>query len=191
MQVMSLCRSEDLGVTVQDIIQCKSIVQLAERVTLPEIPTYEEEIFDIAFDLSPIQKLYFECVGDNWSHFNQSVALRLTTKHKPEEVDNAIQLLVKSHSMLRARFEKNKFGIWQQRVPLNSTRSYYYNHRISKSDDIPTIIAETQKRLDIQNGPTFAVNYFDDEESDSQVVSLVAHHLVSCPTCESLHIPLK
>jgi hypothetical protein len=108
MQVMSASRSKDLGITVQDIIQSKSISQLAERVTVREKLVYEEEDVNISFDLSPIQKMYFECVGDKWAHFNQSLLLQSAKKFSLGEVRQALDTIVKAHSMLRARFSRNE-----------------------------------------------------------------------------------
>lgn len=86
----------------------KSIAQLALKVTLPESQDHHEEELDSLFDLSPIQKLYFKCVGENFNHFNQSVRVRLTRNTTPERMAFAVESLVLSHSMLRARFFKNE-----------------------------------------------------------------------------------
>jgi len=77
MQVMSSCRSAGLGVTVQDIIRSKSISELALCVTLPKEISNSSEITDEAFELSPIQSLFFECVGEKRQQFNQSLMLRV------------------------------------------------------------------------------------------------------------------
>ena len=178
MQVMSRCRADGLGVTVQDIIQSKSISQLALRVTLPEQVSYEEEAVDQIFDLSPMQALYFDCVGDKWAHFNQSVLVRLAHKTSPEELAFAIDTIVKTHSMLRARFGKSDAGIWKQRVIPDVSASYRYNVRTVSTDSIQSLVEDSQRSLDIQAGPTFAVDLLNMKEDEHQLVLFVAHHLI-------------
>jgi len=178
MQVMSKCRAQDLGVTVQDIIQSKSISELAQRVTLPEKLCYEAEELDTPFDLSPMQRLYFECVGDKWAHFNQSVLLRLSRNMSSEDLEHAIDAIVQSHSMLRARFSRNEAGVWQQRIILDSKSSYRFATQTTVEGNLGSIIEESQNILDIENGPAFAVDLLNIEGDDQQFIAIVAHHLV-------------
>ncbi|RDL40220.1 uncharacterized protein BP5553_00199 [Venustampulla echinocandica] len=179
MQVMSTCRAENLGVTVRDIIRSKSISQLALLVTLPEVEQSSiEEQLESLFDLSPIQKLYFECVGSKWAHFNQSVMVRLARRIETKELALAIESIMLSHSMLRARFSKNEAGEWQQRIMQNVSNAYRFNVITTTTDKVASVVEASQKGLDIQNGPTFAVDLFEIENEDYQLVSLVAHHLV-------------
>lgn len=178
MQVMSSCRSAGLGLTVQDIIQSKSISGLALRVTLPEEMPNAPEIIEEAFDLSPIQSLFFECVGDRWSHFNQSVMVRLATSINAERVLLAIQTVVTAHSMLRARFSKNSFGIWQQRISSDASTSHRFDVRTIERDEVSTLVKESQESLDIENGPVFAVDLLAVEGETTWLLLIVAHHLV-------------
>jgi len=175
---MSSCRAQDLGVTVQDIIQSKSIAQLAQCVTLPEITSYEDEVVNIPFDLSPIQKLYFKCVGDNKDHFNQSVMLRFSRKISKDAVISALNSIVEAHSMLRARFANNEAGIWQQRILSDVQSSYRFGAHNTNINNVASVVEQSQKGLDIQNGPVFAVDLLDIQEEDQQFILLVAHHLV-------------
>lgn len=178
MQVMSNCRAAGLGVTVQDIIQSKSISQLALRVTLPQEILNESEMIDTAFDLSPIQALYFECVGDKWRHFNQSVVLRLAETLDPKLVGLAIKTVVNSHSMLRARFSRNEHGIWQQRICPEDSSSHRFEVRTARSEQISSLVKESQESLDIENGPVFIADLLSVEGQKTQFLSVVAHHLV-------------
>ena len=178
MQVMSSCRAQDLGVTVQEIIQSKSITQLAQRVTLPEVTSHEDEMTDVPFDLSPIQKLYFECIGNNKNHFNQSVILRFSRKIEEDSVISALNAIVEAHSMLRARFTTNETGIWQQRVLSEVQSSYRYGTQITNMTNVSDVIERSQKGLDIQSGPVFAADLLNIQDENQQLILLVAHHLV-------------
>jgi len=174
---MTLTTKLDLGVTVRDIIQSKSISQLAQRVTLPEKIDYAEDV-DTPFDLSPIQKLYFECVGEKWAHFNQSVLLRLSKEKSLGEITSALDSIVKAHSMLRARFRRNDVGIWTQRIGSDIKNSYRFEQKLTTLDQLHSLVKNSQETLDVENGPVFAVSLFEIEDTDQQAISLVAHHLV-------------
>lgn len=177
MQVMARCRSEGMGVTVQDIIRSKSISDLASRVSLPDQVTYEGEDAH-EFDLSPIQQLYFSCVGSNWAQFNQSVLLRSSRKISSEDVTRAFNAVVKAHSMLRARFRKDGTGNWKQRITTDVSGAYRFRaHNATTAARMKSQMEDSQKSLDIVKGPVVAVDSFDLGPSGTQLF-IAAHHLV-------------
>ncbi|KMU89701.1 HC-toxin synthetase [Coccidioides immitis H538.4] len=187
MQVMAKCRSQGIKITVKDIMQARSIRELSTQVTFSggrrpraeaevEIPQKLEDTR--SFNLSPIQQLYFDCVGDNWKQFNQSVLMRLTSERSPDDIARAITKLVTIHPMLRARFEKNEAGNWHQWISGDILTSYRFRaHNDVKPSQVKLLIEDSQKCLDIENGPLFAVDMFDLPKKESQI-SLVAHHLI-------------
>ena len=182
LQVASLCRAHDLGVSVQDIIRCTSISQLATRVTLPTQTVFNKEEYDRVFELSPIQKLFFEWVGERVNHFNQSVAVKLNQRTSAPAVSAALDKLVGAHSMLRARFEEKggESGGWVQRLDRDASKTLLFiDHPGSHStEDIISVIERTQISLDIREGPLVVANLFEAHEGSAQVLSLVVHHLV-------------
>jgi transposase InsO family protein len=177
MAVMSRCRQENLGVTVQDIITSKSISHLASLVTLPEELSYQDED-DQEFDLSPIQQVYFQCMQGKQTHFNQSMLLHLTRVVDTEDVRRALDELVKRHSMLRARFSQDEAGVWRQRITLDTQESYHFRvYKAEEIADIQNLIEDTQKSIDIVDGPVLAVSVFKSGSEDNQLF-ISAHHLV-------------
>ncbi|KAI9691601.1 MAG: NRPS [Bathelium mastoideum] len=178
MQVMAQCRAEDLGVTVQDVIQSKSISDLASRVTLPKKPIDSSEDINVLFELSPIQRLYFECMSNEPNHFNQSVLLRLTRPKQSQDIVNAIESIVNSHSMLRARFVKSDSGEWKQKITQDLAGSYRFRAHNKNKDQMASVIEESQASLNVQSGPVFAVDCFNSSGNDSCILSIVVHHLV-------------
>ncbi|KAL8995122.1 MAG: hypothetical protein Q9169_005085 [Polycauliona sp. 2 TL-2023] len=180
LQVASQCRSQGLGVTVQDIIRCPSLSDLALRVTLPKQSTQFAEEYETPFDLSPIQRLFFEWVGVNYQHFNQSIVLKIKQRQDVDHVFAAVEALVKSQSVLRARFERGPAGQWVQLLTKESSSSLRctpYPGKFSL-EQMSSTIETSQKSLDIQSGPLVAVDLFESDESGFQVLSLVVHHLV-------------
>ena len=178
MAVMAQCRSEALGVTVQDIISSKSIAELASRVTIPQQLQHTEEVIEQLFDLSPIQKLYFESMGGSLTHFNQSVLLRTGRRLDHDEIASAINKIADAHSMLRVRFSKDEMGVWRQRITKNSTSSYRLQTHNIRSEQLPSLIEKSQTSLDVENGPVFAVDLFEASGTNDQLLSIVAHHLL-------------
>jgi len=183
MQVSSQCRALKIPISVQDIIRSTSIKTLAAAVDLTEEPTPMPEAveYNLPFDISPIQKVFFETVGDAYNHFNQTELFRLSRCFKFEEIKAALITLVTTHPMLRGRFIRNEAGKWQQRVEKNTEDSFRLRqHRVKAVNDtaLRPIIDDSQTSLNIENGPTFSVDIFDSDEKSSQAIALVAHHLV-------------
>ncbi|QGA19993.1 hypothetical protein EYB26_007693 [Talaromyces marneffei] len=177
MAVMSRCRTQNLGVTVENIITCKSIRKLACMVTLPQKAAHTEESYQ-EFDLSPIQSLYFRCMSGQTSHFNQSIMIDLTSSVSNDQVQSAMSKLVSVHSMLRARFSRDGNGIWKQRILQDAQSSYGF--RIVEyfdPDELAEEVEETQKSLDIIHGPVMAATFFEDDTAKSKLF-ICAHHLV-------------
>lgn len=77
MQVISRCRAEGLAISVKDILRSKNISDLASCVVSAGESIYtKDETFDTPFDLSPVQRMYFEVadqvpVDADSTHFNQ------------------------------------------------------------------------------------------------------------------------
>ncbi|KAK2746937.1 NRPS [Myotisia sp. PD_48] len=184
MQVMARCRSQGITVTVQNIMQSKSILELVSRVKIPENlairaeeqkqPMEDEK----PFDLSPIQKAYLDNVGDSWRQFNQSLLLRLTKRKNQDVISKALEELIKAHPMLRARFNRTKSGEWRQRVASDISGSLRFrSHNDVRRAQLGSIIEESQKSIDIENGPIVAVDLFNLPGLEINI-SIAIHHLV-------------
>ena len=183
MQVSSQCRAQGLPISVQDIIRSKSITALASSVDLSQEQTTIPEAteYNLYFDISPIQTIFFDTVGAAHNHFNQTEIFRISRSFTFDEIKVALTTLVDIHPMLRGRFAKNEAGIWQQRVEKNTTSSFRLcQHHVQSATDavLRPIVDESQATLNIVDGPTFAIELFDIDETFSQAIALVAHHLI-------------
>ncbi|KAF2030892.1 acetyl-CoA synthetase-like protein [Setomelanomma holmii] len=184
MQVSSQCRSQGLAITVQELIRAKSITALAAIITesAKETPAPAATLeYNLPFDLSPIQRVFFETVGDAHNHFNQAELFRLSRNFEIEEIKAALTTLVAVHPMLRARFSKNALGVWQQKFEKDLTTSFrLQHHSVSASNDstLKPIIDDSQATLNILAGPVFAVDVFNLDDTFSQAIAIVGHHLV-------------
>jgi amino acid adenylation domain-containing protein/non-ribosomal peptide synthase protein (TIGR01720 family) len=183
MQVSSQCRTQGLPISVQELIRAKSITALAANVaeSSHETTTTAEAEYNLQFELSPIQRTFFSTVGDEYNHFNQAELFRLTRTFELDEIKTALTALVTTHPMLRARFNRDESGVWRQKVERDTKASFRLRqHRVPTSNDstLRPIIDDSQATLDIVTGPVFAIDVFDVDDTFSQAVAMVTHHLV-------------
>ncbi|KAK2671636.1 Polyketide synthase, phosphopantetheine-binding domain [Fusarium oxysporum f. sp. vasinfectum] len=178
MKLMAICRSSNMAVTVSQIMRAKSIIDLASTVTNVEDVTYDEEQLEKPFELSPIQKVYFESIGMGSHHFNQSMTLATTRNITSQELSNTLHCIVKMHSMMRARFSQVD-GNWTQRITSDIAGSYTLrSHGIVDEKRLLELVMESQTTLNIVDGPIFAADMFEMEGTGNQIVTFVAHHLI-------------
>ncbi|KAG9258477.1 uncharacterized protein F5Z01DRAFT_689818 [Emericellopsis atlantica] len=178
MQVMSECRKVGISLTVRHIIASKSIAELASHIKDIETPMLHREVLEQAFDLSPIQKLYFSRPNFDQGHYNQSFLLRTSRRILTSELRAAIEIVIQRHSMLRARFNRDGAGSWQQRITNDVASSYRLRtFTLASRDDVDASLVESQTCLDAENGPLFAADLMD-VNGDDELLFVVAHHLV-------------
>ncbi|OKP14387.1 Nonribosomal peptide synthetase 1 [Penicillium subrubescens] len=180
MAVISRARKQGLIVTLNDILQSKSVKELAQTATskTPAASQREEKSGE-GFGLSPVQKLYMQSSTSlmGAARFNQSITVRVARPVEGEVLRRAIQAVTSQHSMLQARFSKGKNAIWQQKTVGEVDGSYRFRvHSVTDSRAMVPKIAESQSCLDPLNGPIFAADLFN-LRSGGQVLFLVAHHL--------------
>ncbi|KAH8712255.1 hypothetical protein GQ44DRAFT_829973 [Phaeosphaeriaceae sp. PMI808] len=184
MQVSSQCRSQGLVVSVQELIRAKSIIELAAAIDdsgNDNLTLATTEEYNKPFPLSPIQRLFFTTVGDTYNHFNQAEIFHLARTFELEDIRTALVALVTTHPMLRARFSRGESSEWQQNIEKDTDNSFrLQQHRVAKPDAkiLEPIIDKSQATLDIMTGPVFAISIFNIEDTFSQAIALVAHHLV-------------
>ena len=182
MQVAARCRTEGISVSIKDILRCKTLSELASRASQASASLLgAEDVFDTAFQLSPVQKLYFELfpevpVKGTSTHYNQSFFLRLVHPTAAEALAKAIASVVGRHSMLRSRFEHTN-GRWSQKVLEDVEGTYKFEiHEVAVFENIAPVMSATQRALDFMSGPMFAADLFNVANGE-QFLFLAAHHL--------------
>ncbi|KAF9892549.1 hypothetical protein FE257_001658 [Aspergillus nanangensis] len=179
MALISKARKYGLSLTLHNVLQSKSIRDLASNSSTSIHTLKDREVLEEPFSPSPIQKLYLQ-TANNFSgsnRFNQGIRVRLTRPIKPDVINRAIRAIVDRHSMFRARFSKSKAKGWHQRILKDAVSSYRFRvHVLENQHDIFVKTAESQHSLDIQNGPVLAVDLFNTHRN-GQILVLVASHL--------------
>ncbi|KAK3368413.1 non-ribosomal peptide synthetase [Podospora didyma] len=186
MSCASHAKKAQLGVSVQEVLRAKSLRQLAEAAKpLSEQNKQDSspEVEDHApFDLTPIQQMHFKTRGEAQGdeHFNQSFCLRLTRHTDAAAVRNALEVVIKRHAMLRARFTPvGKSGQWRQFITTDIQSSYRFraHEEPLSTDQTATDIASAQGCLNVRQGPLFATELFAIKGGD-QILFMTIHHLV-------------
>lgn len=188
MSIIARCRKIGITFSLQEVLQSKSLFQLAKTLEAKGTAktttlTRATEQIDQAFELSPVQRQYFQIAGPSCDHtnegrFNQSALFHLKRRTEAGTVRNAVETIVQQHSMFRARFEKDKDGNWFQKISGDASTSYVFRtHHVDSPNELLRLLAISQRSLDIQNGPLFAVELFNTDQY-GQVLSLIAHHLI-------------
>jgi amino acid adenylation domain-containing protein len=193
MQVVARYRAEGLKITVQDVLRMRTIRAIASYARpiqdspLPNIDRVENAITSGSFPLSPIQQLFFEATAQKSGfRFNQSFLLSVQSIISTDELQMAMDSIVKTHPQLRARFLWDEdHDCWMQRVAEQSEGSY----RIKKREvgllgpELLETLQDAQNSLDILQGPLISAELLDvtastPDQRDSQLLFLTCQHLV-------------
>ncbi|GLA09580.1 nonribosomal peptide synthase [Aspergillus niger] len=179
MQLSAQLRGAGFSCSVADIFHTKTISRLASALAHGhQILLDTAELVDTVFELSPIQRLFFVFNEDGPNHFNQSFLLPVAGRLARDDLARALDVLVRNHSMLRARFRRAEDGQWSQMISTQIDRSYRYQYwTVARLEDARGIISTSQRSLDLRNGPLFAADLIDINGAE-QYLFLVAHHLV-------------
>ena len=180
MQIISGCKNDGILVTMQHIMRCKTIVQLALHAKFADNRETGIDNQDgnhgTLFDLSPIQNWYFNTIAEDSHYYHQSFLLKLTRLVSEVSVKQGLSEIVRKHPMLRARFS-NQEGRWQQSIAPPASDSYKFETVTAQNmTHITFLCAQSKAAIDIRKGPIFAALLIS--LGDKQLLFLAAHHLV-------------
>jgi amino acid adenylation domain-containing protein/non-ribosomal peptide synthase protein (TIGR01720 family) len=183
-------RTKGLVFSVADLLKGKSLAAFAQTLKAPvaanERTSHVEELFDVDFALSPIQQWFMtqypnqdDLPSDGYG--NQGFYLKLTRRVTPEAMAKAVAVIVDTHSMLRARFERtttSKGGTWVQRVSRPGDGPHCLSSlHISSFAEIESLAKTRHASLNIREGSIFTADLCI-LPSEEQYLLFIAHHLV-------------
>lgn len=184
MQAVSQGRLHNITFTVGDLLKAKTIRNLAAlcRVASHYSPgdRQEDEYDGEAFEISPIQQMFFDAYPNGLNHFNQSFILELQKPVQTTTLTSSLEILLKRHPLLRARYSKNSdSGRWVQTISKETDeQSFAFSeHFVAHHNEIAKPGQLRQESFDIERGPLFAIDLFN-IPLENQIVILSAHHLV-------------
>ncbi|KAJ3498765.1 hypothetical protein NLG97_g867 [Lecanicillium saksenae] len=188
MQIVSQCRKRGVLIKVRDMLQAETIQNVARRCISAASRTDQQMETESqnqdagstsgSFDLSPIQRKFFELFPEGLNHFNQGFILELNKEVAANTMHEALKAVIRRHGMLRARFEKKRSESWTQNIYAYDDSSFsYVVHNVASRAEVFSLAQQSQNQIDIINGPVFAVHLFN-LECGQQLISFSAHHLV-------------
>lgn len=171
-----------LVVTVDDILRLRTIHAIAAQAlknSVKDTLQLPPGAPDTPFPLSPIQRLFFDTNPGGQNQFSHSLLLRLGHRIKPCQLRDAMEKLVATHSILRARFVQRTDGQWEEFITKYTQGSAAYrSHDLADKILLDTVMARSLKSLDITRGPLFSTDLITAGTTQEQWVFIVAHHLV-------------
>ncbi|KAF2146957.1 uncharacterized protein K452DRAFT_73175 [Aplosporella prunicola CBS 121167] len=188
MQVVSQAATRGIRLTVQRILQKKTIEQITAGVTVERsavtkqtVVEEEEDEVDVPFKLSPVQQLFFHLAPEGENRDNISFLLRLKQEVSQKTIEKALKDIVSRNSMLRARFFELRRGNWFQYISEDARSSFRLCfHSIDDiSSELMPIVRRAQRTLDIREGPLVRVDLFSVQGGREWLLFLCGHHLVT------------
>lgn len=182
------CKAQGISLNTKDVMQATSLIQLASLATPHKSHSRTaSEATAEAFDLSPMQRLYFHApmgsdskrrqIGTGEYRFNQSILFRLKRGMSVEDVRAAVEAIVGHHPMLRCRFRPRE-NSWCQLIEPDISSSYHFSHySVRTNAEVEKVIGTAQATIDIEDGPVFTAHHFHTHDG-YQMLYMVAHHLV-------------
>ncbi|KAL2867346.1 uncharacterized protein BJX67DRAFT_84592 [Aspergillus lucknowensis] len=185
MHAVSWLRVRGISLGVRDVLESKSVAQLAE---IAEVTSGSPEQPEEPFLLSAIQQWYFESIAAAESPLASGGEHRYNTSRyliprRPLEYDvvvHAIGALASRHAVLRSRFQGNSMYGWRQTIVSEQEQPVrLQSHTVSTQEEANTIIAASHRSLNLERGPVFSTDFIQVQENNPyQVLLMTAHHLV-------------
>ncbi|KAI2478308.1 Peptide synthetase, partial [Pyrenophora tritici-repentis] len=186
MQVVATMRADGFKFTVQTLLQKKTIAAIAPCVELlanvpapstAEVSGTEEESQEL-FELSPIQRLFFDLSPAGQNHYSLSYPLQLLQPITKAAISEALATIIRRHPMLRARFTTQQHGQWMQYISDDVDGSFELKQvRVGNEDKALATILKMQRSIDISEGPLLAARIL--EMRNDKYLVLTSHHLVT------------
>src|SRR3569833_563539 len=188
-QLVARSKVESIYIKLDEVLETYTLGQVAasasQRGGMAHRWSDQENLG--GFDLSPMQHLYFQTemggdqtrrgAKDGSYRFNQSMLLKIKRSFTLDDVTAAVEAVVGHHAMLRDRITRPAAGWSQRNIPEVQGSYALSQHTVSSNGEVEDIVERTQMSIDIENGPNFAVDYFQTHDGH-QMLYVIAHHLV-------------
>ncbi|MDO9003737.1 MAG: condensation domain-containing protein, partial [Aquabacterium sp.] len=129
--------------------------------------------------LTPIQAQFFLDEIPNRQHWNLSLLLQTRQPLDEAKLECVLQTLICHHDSLRLRYRQEN-GTWRQYytdIDAGKSTELLWRRSASDNSEVESIANQTQRSLDLQNGPLLRAVLIRVADG-SQRLLLVVHHLV-------------
>ncbi|CAL2083789.1 amino acid adenylation domain-containing protein [Tenacibaculum sp. 190524A02b] len=181
-QMISKLMIKGYQIKPKQVFQLKTIEKLAEvMVPLTKKNLKDQEQLKGNVSLSPIQEWFFNFNKEEVNYWNLPVLVSLKTKPSKEDLQTALDKLAMHHDMLRAKYEKNITGNWEQIISenVNPITIDFIDLTNEKNQENKLLkhAEEVQKTLNIEEGALCKAIVYEVNKNDIKLF-LCMHHLV-------------
>ncbi|MED1960730.1 amino acid adenylation domain-containing protein, partial [Brevibacillus formosus] len=181
-QIVARANKAGIHLTPKNLFDHQTIAELAKVAGQSTKMEAEQGMVTGEAPLLPIQKWFFEQEQPTPHHWNQSMLLQVSEQLDEEHLEQAITHLLAHHDALRLRYTYTD-GEWRQThaeveseallivEDLSMTSPAQHMRRIEK------LSHQAQASLDLENGPTMKIVYFDLGYDRPGRLLIVIHHL--------------
>jgi amino acid adenylation domain-containing protein/non-ribosomal peptide synthase protein (TIGR01720 family) len=184
LQIVARANRIGLRLTPKLLFKHQTIAELAEAAGSVEKTEVEQDTPTGFVPLSPVQRRFFAENLNVPEHFNQSLILEVRRALEPGTLRTALRHLMSHHDALRMRFVKDEQQEWRQfysapeeAVPLTVV-SLSGLDEAERRRIVEETAAETQRNLNLSEGPLLRVVYFDSGKGLHARLLIVIHHLI-------------
>ncbi|WP_046227794.1 non-ribosomal peptide synthetase, partial [Paenibacillus dauci] len=190
-QIASRLRSRQIHVGVQEIMQYKTIAEIALHVKEAHISLPQNEVEGIV-EKTPIIRYFLEFTQPSaFRHFNQSVMLYHPNHFEDRIVKSVMESLIKHHDGLRMILvnsgDEQSLPVFDTEVQLEirafNDSALFYNFQsfdwvtqIDAEQQITQKAEKMQLAMNISKGPLIQVGVFHTAAGDHLLISM--HHLI-------------
>ena len=185
-QIGARAHQAGLQITANQLFYHQTIAGLVAVVeSAPQLTATAQGEVTGPVELLPIQHWFFEQELPEPNHFNLSIMVSVDNDMNMDALRGSVAAVLRHHDALRMRYEKLSDGTWQQRsapvaevevslevVDLNAVPVEELHDAILKT------AADSQRTLNLEQGPLFKAVYIDLGADRGARLLLVVHHLV-------------
>ncbi|NWE73746.1 amino acid adenylation domain-containing protein, partial [Pseudomonas gingeri] len=175
-QVVSRARQLGIHFSPRDLFQHQTVQSLAAVATRSERISAEQGLLSGASSLTPIQHWFLDSEIPQRQHWNQALVLAPVRALEPHALEQALAALLVHHDALRLSFT-GEAGNWRAEYRAPDVTPLLQQVRIAAMTQCPALFSETQRSLDLQQGPLLRALLVDGPQGEQRLL-LAIHHLV-------------
>ncbi|NQY62234.1 MAG: amino acid adenylation domain-containing protein [Alteromonadaceae bacterium] len=179
-QMTERLKKQGVKFSTSDVFKYPTISQLAANVGHVTSQITEQDEFDNAFALTPVQRWFFEKDFSQPHHWDQSVMLRIAADVQANVLQQAFEVVVNYHHIFKTRFIDGQqvfSGLFE------TPKLEHYQMGDKPATEQQAFINDIMTRLhgsfDLAKGPLVGSACFEWSESQSKKLFLSMHHLIT------------
>lgn len=173
-QIVSQLQERNISLNVKDILLYHTIEQISLHAKAAEsVSEYEQREIKGERNLTPIEAWLFSQRFKNYSHYNQSILLRLKRKVDPSLLGRSFERLIRHHDGLRVNYDFDRNVLFYNDVHLDVR----FPVEVVVEGSLEEIGDRIKSKFDVTDNLLIKCAIIKDN-IHSQLLIITAHHLV-------------